>query len=285
MMSDKVILIADLNWTYLNTRNPLVSKKQVQEFHLKTNQEVKVQQNLEQWDGKVFYDSERDLWYIEIIQGTYRDLTIPEFPPIQKMNTRMSRIYFSWFITELIPTRLKLFENYFSVSRSGENILNYSPDSLVPVWSGVRSLSNDILGDKNDKVLKIRELRETKEIKSASDWFKQASGLEIENINPGYLELMLDTSLYFSKVLIQNNKYINWTGINNFMVLKGKEINSKDLYNGNQPRRDNVINPFILISILFANMDLGKNFDYEDSSLKELYHLVLGESPSRNKNK
>ncbi|MCM3167927.1 hypothetical protein M3617_14160 [Peribacillus frigoritolerans] len=284
-MSDKVILIADLNWTYLNTRNPLVSKKQVQEFHLKTNQEVKVQQNLEQWDGKVFYDSERDLWYIEIIQGTYRDLTIPEFPPIQKMNTRMSRIYFSWFITELIPTRLKLFENYFSVSRSGENILNYSPDSLVPVWSGVRSLSNDILGDKNDKVLKIRELRETKEIKSASDWFKQASGLEIENINPGYLELMLDTSLYFSKVLIQNNKYINWTGINNFMVLKGKEINSKDLYNGNQPRRDNVINPFILISILFANMDLGKNFDYEDSSLKELYHLVLGESPSRNKNK
>ncbi|MFF2587605.1 hypothetical protein ACFVSS_06875 [Peribacillus butanolivorans] len=284
-MSEKVILTADLNWTYLNTRNPLVSKTQVQEFHLKPDQEVTIQQDQEQWNGKVFYDSERDLWYIEIIQGTYRDLTIPEFPPIQNMDTRTTKIHFSWFITELIPTRIKLFENYFSVSRSGETILNYSPDSLVPVWSGVRSLSNAILGDKNDKVLKIRELSETIEIKSASDWFKQASGLEIENINPGYLELMLDTSLYFSKVLIQNNKYIQWTAINNFMVLKGKEIKSKHLYNGNQPRWHDVINPFSLISILFANMEHGKNFDHKDSSLKELYHLVIGESPSRNKNK
>lgn len=180
---------------------PIISKNNVEKYNLNLDDIVLACQDDDQWEGKVSYDEETDTWYIELMEETYRDLSFPpqEFSAFSKMNDEEAECHFQWFLKE-IENRITIFKNtYQAFTEREKDRLNFTEESLVLLGRWINELTHEILGE--DDLIMLSEYGDIDTIKNAVDWFKQAAGKNISNVNPGYIELMLDTALYYSKVL------------------------------------------------------------------------------------
>ncbi|NMO94930.1 hypothetical protein [Paenibacillus lemnae] len=284
-MDKDIIIPIDFNQLYPETMHPLISEEDVVLFALTEGMIVKVKQGNDQWKGIINCDSNLHLCFVVIQEGTYQDLTFPE--GLSFTNKEGYKNHIIWLEENLMPNRLWLFNNFIKLAQ--ENYLQVTdvthsdrliqnPNSLQQISQIIKSSVLEILN--NSANVKPRaNIRNTlideNEILNSYIWFTQATGIEIKEIPKGIYDLMLDVSLYFSKVIKYNND-VDWIFFDDKLWLKGDCIQPDNSFL--VPFKfgfvqENVINPFGLVLLYFLDI-FYKGEEYE-FTLEKLYHWVI----------
>lgn len=272
-----------------DTINLTISQTIVDEFSLMSGDSVTVYDGDSEWEGTVCYIKEKDVWSIQIHEETYKDLSFPmtDFLPFNLMDKNQARENFFNFM-KVSEQKIENFRYSYKLDNEMDD-LKFNDDSLEKVSKWISYLTNLILDD--DKRIFFRDLNSTSRIKNPEEWYLQAINKDIKNVNPGFVELMFDVSLFYAKYLYNNYKCRWEIGERNTPILKCKFIKfSSDNYTKIKLLRRNsrnlskyfrntrnyelkqlYINPFVIVADYFYE-NLTKEI-----SLEQMHKIMLDE--------
>lgn len=161
------------------------------------------------------------------------ELMIPPFRHngFKELSKKQAEEYFDWY-TNQINHRIEVISNY--ISSTGEKIhFDYSPDSLIPIWSWYEK--NIIVEDKTKEELE-------NEISKHPAWMKNeisSTKISLETFKFG-----MDIAIYFAEIIIRNS---------NGKVYWGYFTKPKNRMSVNQPvllgfKADMDLNPRLVIT-------------------------------------
>lgn len=123
----------------------------------------------------------------------YESMISPfEYKEFTAMNNDETKKYFNWFISQ-VEYRIE-YLNHFIIN-DGETLeLNYSVNSLIPLWNWYEGKIQVECKKEEDYL---------EEVERVPLWFQ--SHISREKISNDTLKIALDVSIYFAEVLIRNN--------------------------------------------------------------------------------
>lgn len=122
-----------------------------------------------------------------------------EFQSFREMSKKEAQEHFDWYINE-IPGRLELLKNAFEFTGGGDKkILDFSPESLKPLWSWF--------------ILQVKMIPKSKkeiedELRKYPKWMKDQLGTH--RVSTETLAVGMDIAKYFAEVFIKNFSGVKW---------------------------------------------------------------------------
>ncbi|WP_433958715.1 hypothetical protein [Cytobacillus horneckiae] len=124
-----------------------------------------------------------------------------EIKPFKKMTKKEAQIHFEWYICE-VPERVELVRRaYFETGGGNLENLDFSPQSLINLWTWFIPRINTIIRSEEE----IEE-----EIKKVPDWLKGKVPEDKQKLSVGSLSLAMDIAIYFGEVFIGNFDKLYW---------------------------------------------------------------------------
>lgn len=122
------------------------------------------------------------------------EMMIPPFSHCEfsEMTKKEAQLYFEWFVSQ-VGHRISILNNYI-VNDGGNLVLDYSIESLIPLWRWYEGKIQTVLKDDEDY---------RKEIERHPVWMKQY--ISQTTISNETLKIGLDVSMYFAEVIIRNS--------------------------------------------------------------------------------
>ena len=128
------------------------------------------------------------------------EMMIPPFEHCEfsQMNKREAQFYFDWFISQ-VEHRINILNRYI-ISEDEDMVLDFSIESLIPLWKWYEQKIQIVLKDNIDY---------KKEIDLHPTWMEPY--VSKTKISSETLKIGLDISIYFAEVMIRNNNgKIKW---------------------------------------------------------------------------
>ncbi|MGM7703480.1 hypothetical protein ACSVDE_17240 [Pseudalkalibacillus sp. Hm43] len=121
--------------------------------------------------------------------------------PFKEMTKQEAQRHFDWYVGN-IQERMDLLKDAYSLTNSNnKDILDYSPQSLIPLWEWYLSQI-----EPNQKTSEELE----REMEKVPEWLKNDVKENIYKPTTGTLILAMDISIYFSEVFTHNFNSIHW---------------------------------------------------------------------------
>jgi hypothetical protein len=128
---------------------------------------------------------------------------IPPFEekPFKDMDKTEAQTYFDWYIS-VIPERLEMLREYYEVSGGGsQELLNFNPESLTPLWKWYIPLMKMEKKSKDELRLEFQQYPK---------WLKSEVLKGKFKISTASKAIADDISIYFAEVVIKNFSKAKW---------------------------------------------------------------------------
>lgn len=170
-----------------------------------------------------------------------------------EISPKQAREYYRWFIGE-VSHRISILMEYVKHECPGNQLFDYSPESLIPLWDWYK--------------LKIEQIPKTKEeieqdVLKYPKWIENEIRKETTKYSVETLSLALDISIYLGEVVVKNYPHLQW----------GCRTKPKNEFSANRPviiglsGKRKYFNPSRIVFVLMIKSSKGDN----ENSLYDLY--------------
>ncbi|GIP45168.1 hypothetical protein J45TS6_36270 [Paenibacillus sp. J45TS6] len=123
-----------------------------------------------------------------------------EIKDFKEMTRKEARVHFNWYVNE-IPIRIELLKKAYEFTSNGsETDLDYSPESLIPLWEW---FVNDIA-----EVVNLSKEEIEKKLSETPEWIH--SYIKRNKLSVSSQGVALDIGLYLAETLKKNIDSLYW---------------------------------------------------------------------------